>query len=162
VGTGTGRVLVSLLRQPAFRGRAVGLDASAGMLRVARRNLAPHAGRVVLMHHEASRLPFAGASFDAVSCVEVLEFTPQPAETLRELVRVLKPGGILLFTNRVGGEARYLPGRTFPRHGIRDLLAPLPLEDIMVVPWEVNYDQIWARRRPDEAPAVSDQSAGGT
>lgn len=43
-------------------------------------------------------IPEADATFDAVLCTEVLEHVPYPNETLRELCRILKPGGILLVT----------------------------------------------------------------
>jgi SAM-dependent methyltransferase len=147
VGTGTGRMLLSLMRVRAFHGHAVGLDPSAGMLRRAVRNLAPHRQRVALVRQEAGRLPFSDAAFDAVCCIEAIEFTTDPVRTLHEFVRVLKPGGTLLFTQRIGTEALFLPGRVFRPLRLAQVLADLPLEDIQVLTWEMNYDQVWARRR---------------
>jgi SAM-dependent methyltransferase len=43
-------------------------------------------------------LPFAAGSFDNILCTEVLEHTPEPVIALREMNRVIKPGGILLLT----------------------------------------------------------------
>lgn len=146
VATGTGRVLMSLLRQPEFQGRVIGLDLSARMLEQATGNLAANAGRVTLLHDDASSLPFRDATFDAVTCSEALEFLPDPPATLREMARVLRPGGTLLFTNRIGIEALFLPGKVFPRRTIQARLAELPLRDVLVSRWEANYDQIWARR----------------
>lgn len=147
VATGTGRLPMSLLRQPAFRGTVVGLDLSAGMLAQARRNLAEHAGRVHLVQGDACRLPFPDAAFHAVTCLEALEFMPHPRAALAEMTRVLKPGGWILFTNRIGWEARFLPGKVFPRRRVASVLQGLPLEEISEMVWEVNYDQVWARRQ---------------
>lgn len=147
VATGTGRVPMSLLRQPAFRGAVVGLDLSAGMLTQARRNLAEHAGRVLLVRGDAGRLPFPDAAFHAVVCCEALEFMPHPRRALAEMTRVLKPGGWLLFTNRIGWEARFLPGKVFPRRRVAGSLQGLPLENVQEIVWETNYDQVWARRK---------------
>jgi SAM-dependent methyltransferase len=43
-------------------------------------------------------LPFGTGVFDAVICTEVLEHVPEPADLLREVVRVMRPGGVLLLT----------------------------------------------------------------
>ena len=146
VAVGTGRMPMSLFRQPAFRGRLVGIDISAPMLRRAARNLAAYRDRLALLRYDASRLPFDDGAFDAVSCIEALEFFPEPMGALREMVRVLKPGGALLFTNRIGYQARFLPGRTLPRQGVMERLSGLPLREVEVRSWEIDYDQIWATR----------------
>jgi SAM-dependent methyltransferase len=73
-----------------------------------------------------------------------LEFTPDPRAVLVELVRVLRPGGVLLVTNRVGPDARFLPGRAFSRDDFEHLLRDFPLEEIKVRPWQVDYDLVWA------------------
>jgi ubiquinone/menaquinone biosynthesis C-methylase UbiE len=56
----------------------------------------------------AEELPFAGGSFDAVVSTLVLCSVRDPARALAELLRVLKPGGRLLFIEHVAGEASRL------------------------------------------------------
>lgn len=74
--------------------RLVGVDGSAFALEAARRagydevHLCPDMG--------VAPLPFADASFDFVLCKDVLEHLLMPLELLRELRRVLRPGGLLL------------------------------------------------------------------
>jgi SAM-dependent methyltransferase len=144
VATGTGRVPLALLRTH-YLGRIVGLDLSLAMLRQARANLQPY-GQVHLLHDDASKLPFADDSFDAVTCLESLEFFPAPLKALAEMVRVLAPGGVLFVTNRVGIAAPLLPGKAIPRPRFEEELAALPLRDIKVQRWQVNYDLAFARK----------------
>ena len=47
---------------------------------------------------DITKIPQADASFDAVMCIEVLEHVPYPVEALRELTRLIKPGGYLILT----------------------------------------------------------------
>jgi ubiquinone/menaquinone biosynthesis C-methylase UbiE len=94
----------------------------------------------------AERLPFAGGSFDAVACLEALEFLPDARAALAECVRVLRPGGVLLLTNRVGFQAWLMPGKTFSRAAFRRLLGGFPLEAVTVERWQVDYDLAWARK----------------
>ena len=144
VGTGTGRLPRALLFQPRFRGRVVGLDLSRRMLAKGVSQLEPYAGRVTLIWQDAQELPFLDDTFDAVACLEVLEFTPDPEAVVAGLVRVLRPGGVLLTTNRVGPDARFLPGRAFPPAEFRVMLERLPLEEIRTQTWQVDYELIWA------------------
>jgi SAM-dependent methyltransferase len=109
VATGTGRLPRALLRQPSFDGRVIGLDLSRGMLRQATRRTAQFSDRLTLIWQAAEALPFHDSTFDAVTCLEAIEFTPDPPATLRELVRVLRPGGVLLVTNRVRSSCRSAP-----------------------------------------------------
>lgn len=146
VGTGTGRLPRALLFQPRFRGRVVGVDLSRRMLAQAVRLTRPHASRVAFIWQDGRNLPFEPDTFDAVTCLEVLEFTPDPRAMLQELVRVLRPGGVLLVTNRVGREARLLPGRAFRRSAFEALLRSLPLEEVRVQAWQMDYDLAWARK----------------
>ena len=144
VATGTGRLPRALLRQSPFKGRVIGLDLSRRMLREAVRRTAQFADRLTYIWQDARQLPFDDDTFDAVTCLEALEFTPDPREVLAELVRVLRPGGVLLVTNRVGRDAKLLPGRAFPRDEFEQMLSEFPLEEIKVQPWQMDYDLAWA------------------
>ena len=148
VATGTGRLPLALLRDhfAASGGRIVGLDLSRGMLRRARAKLRPYGEQVWLVWQDARRLPFGDGVFDGVTCLESLEFMPGPLEVLAEMVRVLSPGGTLLLTNRVGPEARLLPGRAVARPAFEAALAAHPLHEIEIRPWQVNYDLATARK----------------
>ena len=144
VATGTGRLPRALLRQPAFDGRVIALDLSRRMLHQATHRTAQFADRVTHIWQDAQKLPFDDDTFDAVACLEALEFTPAPRAVLAELVRVLRPGGVLLVTNRIGKDARLLPKRAFPREEFESVLAAFPLESIKVRPWQMDYDLSWA------------------
>jgi demethylmenaquinone methyltransferase / 2-methoxy-6-polyprenyl-1,4-benzoquinol methylase len=94
VATGTGMVAEQLVRR--YGCRVVGLDQSAAMLSRARSKLAsdPRLGdRVELVEGEAERLPFGGAEFDHLTFTYLLRYVDDPGATLREIARVVKPGG---------------------------------------------------------------------
>ena len=92
LGCGTGIVARLLHERLGGATRIAGLDANAGMLEMARR-VAPQ-----LQWHEgnAMQLPFADASFELVVCQQMLQFVPDRAAALREVRRVLVPGGRLV------------------------------------------------------------------
>lgn len=146
VATGTGRLPCFLLQEPEFDGRVVGLDASAGMLALARDKLAPFGDRAALVRQSAADLPFADGAFAAVTCLEALEFLPDDAAALREMARVLRPGGVLLVTRRQGPDAAWFLGRTRDRETFEALLSGLGLEDVRSQPWQVEYELVWAAR----------------
>lgn len=146
VATGTARLPLALLRRSHFDGRIVALDLSREMLRLADEKLTPYGDRVTLLCQDAMQLPFPNATFDAVTCLEALEFLPGPARVLSEMVRVLRPGGVLFTTNRVGWEARLLPGKALSRKRLQAILDALPLQAVEVRRWQVFYDQVWARK----------------
>jgi demethylmenaquinone methyltransferase/2-methoxy-6-polyprenyl-1,4-benzoquinol methylase len=94
VATGTGLIASELIRR--YGCSVVGVDQSEDMLSRASRRLAsePHlAERVELVTAQAERLPFADGEFDAVTVGYLLRYVDDPAVTMRELVRVVKPGG---------------------------------------------------------------------
>jgi ubiquinone/menaquinone biosynthesis C-methylase UbiE len=144
VATGTGRLPRALLRQPPFEGRVIGLDLARRMLTEAVDRTAQFADRLTYIWQDARDLPFDDDTFDAVTCLEALEFTPDPREVLAELVRVLRPGGVLLTTNRIGRDAKLLPRRALTREELEDALHQLSLEDIKVQAWQMDYDLVWA------------------
>lgn len=142
VATGTGRLPDVLLAQRRFRGRIVALDLSGQMLGLAQAKLAVHAGRVTFMQRDAQRLPFDAGTFDVVTCLEALEFMRDWRGAVGEMVRVLKPGGLLMVSNRVGPDAWKLPGRTLPTEAFTAWLGELGLRDVQHHPWLVDYDLV--------------------
>ena len=58
-------------------------------------------GRVVVDHGSVSNLPYSEDMFDVVTAFETIEFWPNLSEDLKEIKRVLKPGGQLLVVNRL-------------------------------------------------------------
>jgi ubiquinone/menaquinone biosynthesis C-methylase UbiE len=139
-GAGTGRVARALLPLAGPDLRLICLEPSRKMLGLGRER-APGG---LWLRGRADPLPFADDCFDIVVSLEVIEFTPHPEQTLRELVRVLRPGGSLLVTNRVGREAPLILGRTFRRVSFPDRLRKLGLRDVILYPWQVEYDLAWA------------------
>jgi SAM-dependent methyltransferase len=145
VATGTGRLPLVLLEEPTFQGRIVGLDLSRKMLAVAAGKLKGYPNRVSLLHHPAEHLPFPDDTFDLVTCLEALEFTMHPHAILREMVRVLRPGGLLVITNRQGLYARLMPGKV-PSHDklVHFLHDDLGLTRVELRGWQVEYRMVCA------------------
>lgn len=94
IGTGSG----SMLRVLGGRARhAVGLDMSTQALRVARAKVhGAGLNHCVFKRGDMYELPFEAGSFDAVSFDHVLSTAEQPAQALREAVRVLRRGGRII------------------------------------------------------------------
>jgi ubiquinone/menaquinone biosynthesis C-methylase UbiE len=151
VATGTGRLPHALLRQPDFQGRVIGLDLAWRMLRLAQRKLRHHRSRLCLIHQNAAGLPFVDGAFDAVTCLEALEFLASPRAALLDMTRVLRPGGVLLVTNRVNWEAWLMPGKAFSGPALRALLESLGLTRIEIQRWQECYDLVWARKPEKQA-----------
>jgi demethylmenaquinone methyltransferase / 2-methoxy-6-polyprenyl-1,4-benzoquinol methylase len=94
VACGTGMVSRALVDR--WGCRVVGLDQSASMLGRARAKLAADprlAERVTLVEGEAESLPFGDREFDHLTFTYLLRYVDDPAATLRELARVVRPGG---------------------------------------------------------------------
>lgn len=94
VATGTGAVAIELARAEPAR-TVIGLDQSPEMLaagrdRVARAGLGD---RIELRDGRAESLPFGDAEFDALTFTYLLRYVDDVPATLRELVRVVRPGG---------------------------------------------------------------------
>ena len=108
VGVGGGGLLKRLNAvQP---GRLAGVDISEAAVARARRRLGRDAE---ILQAAAEVLPFENASFDAVASVSVLHFWPDLDPPLREIARVLRPGGRLVLVFEPPEALRQWPGHVY-------------------------------------------------
>jgi demethylmenaquinone methyltransferase/2-methoxy-6-polyprenyl-1,4-benzoquinol methylase len=96
VASGTAAVAIELARASAPR-TVVGIDQSpemlaAGQARIARAGLS---SRVELQRGNAESLPFDDGAFDALTFTYLLRYVDDPAAQMRELSRVVRPGGVI-------------------------------------------------------------------
>jgi demethylmenaquinone methyltransferase / 2-methoxy-6-polyprenyl-1,4-benzoquinol methylase len=94
VASGTAAVAIELARRSPSR-QVVGIDQSTEMLATGRARVerAGLASRIELREGRAEELPFADAAFDALTFTYLLRYVDDPAATMHELVRVVRPGG---------------------------------------------------------------------
>jgi demethylmenaquinone methyltransferase / 2-methoxy-6-polyprenyl-1,4-benzoquinol methylase len=95
VATGTAAVAIELTRRTGCR--IVGLDQSPEMLEAGRRRVeaAGLEDRIELVVGIAEQLPFEEESFDALTFTYLLRYVDDPGATMRELARVVRPGGTI-------------------------------------------------------------------
>ena len=99
VGCGTGYLFELLL--PQRKAEYHGLDISPEMLKVAAEKFD---GSVTLVEGFADRLPYTDDNFDVVTCIQSFHHYPEPDKAMREVFRVLKPGGLYFLSDTgVGG-----------------------------------------------------------
>jgi demethylmenaquinone methyltransferase / 2-methoxy-6-polyprenyl-1,4-benzoquinol methylase len=93
VATGTGAVAIELVRRTGCS--VVGVDQSPEMLAAARERVARDglSDRISLVEAGAEALPFADGEFAGLTFTYLLRYVQDPAATLRELARVVRPGG---------------------------------------------------------------------
>jgi arsenite methyltransferase len=106
VGSGPGSVTASLASAAGPDGLALGVDISEPMLaRAVRTAAGPQVG---FLRADAQRLPFRDQTIDAAVSIAVLQLIPDPAATLSEIGRVLRPGGRLALMVPTAGRAAQL------------------------------------------------------
>ena len=144
VGTGTGRLPIALLQHDRFEGQVVGVDLSWRMLAQAQHKFDDLGDdwtqSVSLMQQTADKLAFPDACFDVVTCLEALEFTPDMRASLDEMIRVLRPGGLLLLTNRINAR---IPGRVWSRERMQAELEQRGIQRVHFEVWQYDYDKVW-------------------
>jgi len=97
VGLGTGNEAVALL-EAAPHLDVSGIDLSPAALRICRRKLMRLGGRAELRLMDTARLRYPDCSFDRVLCMHVLDFVDEVEQSVREMIRVLAPGGRFTIT----------------------------------------------------------------
>jgi ubiquinone/menaquinone biosynthesis C-methylase UbiE len=130
VGSGAGQIAGHLLDFADPDARITCIDLSQPMLRRARQRLKSDRPSYVVA--DVTSLPFADNSFDGITCGYVLEHVPDPPLGLKELARVLRPGGrMLLLTtedNFSGAwTSRFWYCRTYNRRELMELCESLHL-----------------------------------
>jgi len=95
-GVGTGALSCALARMSPASTRLDAIDISPLMLRRASRNLRGNSLKVSLRDGDVRDLPYDDGVFDLVMTAHMLEHLVDPSVALREMVRVLKPGGLLI------------------------------------------------------------------
>jgi ubiquinone/menaquinone biosynthesis C-methylase UbiE len=117
VGCGGGATVRSLAAL-APDGKVVGLDYSAASIAVSQQTNVQEieAGRVQIEQGSVAALPFKDGTFDVVTAVETHYYWPDLAANVREVQRVLKPGGrfVLIAETYRGGPFRLLYGLVMP------------------------------------------------
>jgi len=96
VATGTAAVAIELAQAVPQR-TVAGVDQSPEMLAAGRARVAQAglADQIDLREGRAESLPFADAEFDALTVTYLLRYVDDPVATMRELARVVRPGGVL-------------------------------------------------------------------
>ncbi|MFF8448443.1 class I SAM-dependent methyltransferase [Streptomyces leeuwenhoekii] len=102
-GCGTGRALPSLRAAVGPTGLVLGADLTPAMLDAAVRAGRDRDGRLLLA--DVAALPLRPRSLDAVFAAGLVAHLPRPAENLRELARVVRPGGVLALFHPIGRAA---------------------------------------------------------
>ncbi|MFF9206424.1 class I SAM-dependent methyltransferase [Streptomyces sp. NPDC014986] len=102
-GCGTGRALPPLRAAVGPSGVVVGADLTPAMLREAARAGRDRDGALLLT--DVAALPLRSASLDAVFAAGLIAHLPDPAGNLREIARVVRPGGVLALFHPIGRAA---------------------------------------------------------
>ncbi|MFD5406982.1 class I SAM-dependent methyltransferase [Streptomyces griseorubiginosus] len=102
-GCGTGRALTPLRAAVGPTGVVVGADLTPAMLEAAVAAGRDRDGRLLLA--DVTALPLRSRSLDAVFGAGLISHLPEPAENLRELARVVRPGGVLALFHPIGRAA---------------------------------------------------------
>lgn len=146
IGFGPGRTLARLAAAGAV---VTGVETSPTMLGTATRRNTTHidAARMHLHIGDGATLPVADHSLDAVIAVHTIYFWPDPAATLTDITRALRPGGRLILAFRAGEHP--LPARFDPQ------IYHVPTTD-QATQWmrAANIANIRVERRPTVAAAV--------
>jgi len=140
VGSGAGQILGHLLKSTRPDARLFAFDLSQQMLKRARQRLRTQ--RPTYISGDLVRMPFADDTFDCATCGWVLEHLPDPRPGLREIGRVLRPGGsalILTTEDTFSGAvvSRTWKCRTYSRHELESAC------DDSGLPWK---KQFWFTR----------------
>ena len=151
VGCGSGRALAKLARRFS-PGRLIGIDIDPEMLAVSRETAGRAGVKVELMLGSSARLQLPDASADLLFCHQTFHHLVEQETALREFLRVLKPGGVLLFAEST---RRYIESpliRLLFRHPMEvqrsaaEYLSMVRAAGFVVAPESISYPYLWWSR----------------
>ena len=151
VATGTGRLPFAVTSQNEFKGQIIAVDISHGMLKQAAKKLASHRMQVQLIQYDSFPLPFPDETFDVVCCVEALELIGEKQAAVKELARVLRPGGTLLTSRGTEESGRGVV--VISVEALTSLLQNAGFEDVEITPWWRVFNRVFARKPGTLKPA---------
>ena len=130
VGCGGGRT-VSKLAVIATQGEVYGLDYSDESVAATKRTNARwiDLGRVEIRHGSVSQLPFPASMFDLVTAVETHFWWPNLPGDMREVFRVLKPGGTLILIAEIYKGANTTAAKLAEKYALRTGMALLSVDE---------------------------------
>ena len=152
VGFGHGRTIARAVALTP-RGQVTGVEVSEQMVEMATafNTEEVHEGRVTLQRTDGTHVPFPDGSFDRAYSVHTIYFWPDAATQLREIHRVLKPGGRLVITFRYGeGASADLPAPIYVHR------AP---EVVVSLLQEVGFGSVTLCQDPSVFFAIADKTA---
>ena len=130
VGCGGGRT-VNKLAAIATQGKVYGVDYSDASVAATKKTNARwiELGRVEILHGSVSKLPFPDGMFDLVTAVETHFWWPDLAGDMREVFRVVKPGGTFVLIAEIYKGANTMAARIIEKSGARTGLKLLSVDE---------------------------------
>ena len=149
VGCGGGRTL-SKLAAIATQGKVYGIDHSAESVAMAMRTNQQwiDLGRVEVREASVSRLPFSDGAFDVITAVETHFWWPALPTDLREVLRVLKPGGRLIVIAEVYQGAKAFTSKAVERYAEKTGMALLSVEEHRELLTDAGYSDVQVLTEP--------------
>ena len=151
VGCGGGRT-VSKLAAIATQGKVYGIDHSTESVGIAMRTNKEwiEIARVEIREASVSRLPFSDGAFDVITAVETHFWWPALPTDLREVLRVLKPGGRLIIIAEVYKGAATLTSKAAERYSEKTGMALLSVEEHRKLFTDSDYSAVQVITEPSK------------
>lgn len=146
-GIGTGAFSLAFTQAIAPKAQITGVDISPQMLKIARQKLSQANVSHQICQSDIKRLPFADESFDGVISAHMLEHLPNPAQGLKEMVRVLRPGSPLILavtqSSLIGRLIQWHWGnRCFSPQELSELMYEIGLTDLHFFPFSMGLTRL--------------------
>ena len=152
VGCGGGRT-VSKLAVIATQGKVYGVDYSEESVAATKRTNARwmDVGRVEVHHGSVSQLPFSDGMFDLVTAVETHFWWPSLPAGMREIFRVLKPGGKLILIAEIYKGANTMAAKLAEKYASRTSMTLLSVDEHRELFAHAGYSDVQVTAETDKA-----------